>query len=82
MNSHVEFSRDAWIAIIRLAVVVSTAAAVFAIGMSLAGDVSEATIVIPVIVVGFAASWTMTGRMHAVQVQSGRVPPARSRAVR
>ncbi len=82
MNADVEFSRDAWIAIIRLAVVVSTAAALFAIGMSLAGDVSEATIVLPVIVVGFAASWTMTGRMHAVQVQSGQVHPARSRAVR
>ena len=69
MNADVDFSRDAWIAIIRLAVVVSTAAALFAIGMSLAGDVSEATIVLPVIVVGFAASWTMTGRM-----QFGREP--------
>ena len=77
MNADVDFSRDAWIAIIRLAVVVSTAAALFAIGMSLAGDVSEATIVLPVIVVGFASSWTMTGRM-----QFGRVHPARSRAVR
>ena len=77
MNSDVELRRDAWIAIIKLAVVVSTVAAVFAIGMSLVGDVSQTAIVIPVIVVGFTASWFMTGR-----VQSSRVRPVRARAVR
>lgn len=73
MNADVELRRDAWIAIIKLAGVVSTAAAVFAIGMSLAGEVSQAAIVIPVIVVGFASSWTLTGRLQTVRVEPRRV---------
>jgi len=69
MNAHVERRLDAWIAVIELAVVVSAVAAVFAIGMSLAWDASQAAIVIPVIVAGFAASWTMTGRMQPSRVR-------------
>jgi len=82
MNADVELRRDAWFAIIKLAVVVSTAAAMFAIGMSLASDVSQAAIVIPVIVVGFASSWTLTGRVQTVRIEPRRVHPVGSRALR
>ncbi len=51
-----------WVTIIRLAVVMSTLAALFAIVVSAFGDVSQAAIVIPVIVVAFSASWLLTGR--------------------
>jgi hypothetical protein len=77
MNAHVERRLDAWIAVIELAAVVSAVAAVFAIGMSLAWDASQAAIVIPVIVAGFTASWTMTGRMQPSRVRHGD-----SRAIR
>jgi len=82
MNADVELRRDAWIAIIKLAVVVSIAAALFAIGMSLASDVSPATIVIPVIVVGFASSWTLTGRLQTVRVQPREVRHSAASALR
>ncbi len=77
MNSDVELRRDLWIAIIKLAVAISTLAAVIAVAASLAGEVSQAAIVIPVIIVGFTASWMVTGR-----VQPSRVRPARARVVR
>lgn len=68
MNSSVEHRNidrpTPWAAVIRLAVIVSTVAALFAIGISLIGDVSAAAIVIPVIVVGFTASWLLTGRVQ------------------
>ncbi len=82
MNAAVELRRDAWIAIIKLAVVVSTAAALFAIGMSLAGDVSQTAIVLPVIVVGFASSWTLTGRLQTAHVQPSRVRHSGASALR
>ncbi len=82
MNADVELRLEAWLAIIKLAFVVSVGAAVFAIGMSLAGDVSQAAIVIPVIVVGFASSWSLTGRVQAGLVQPGRVRHSDARALR
>jgi hypothetical protein len=82
MNADVELRHDAWIAIIKLAAVVSTAAALFAIGMSLAGDVSQTAIVLPVIVVGFASSWTLTGRLQTVRVQPRRARHSAATALR
>jgi hypothetical protein len=64
MNALVELRRRTWIAALRLAVIVSVLGAIIAIGASMAGDVSQAAIVIPVIVVGFAASWVQTGRVQ------------------
>lgn len=64
MNASVELRRRTWVAALRLALIVSVVGAVIAIVASLAGDVAQAAIVIPVIVVGFAASWVQTGRVQ------------------
>jgi VIT1/CCC1 family predicted Fe2+/Mn2+ transporter len=64
MNALVELRRRTWAAALRLAVVVSILGALIAIAASTVGDVAQAAIVIPVIVVGFAASWVQTGRVH------------------
>jgi len=64
MNADVELRRRTWIAALRLAVIVSLVGALVAIGASLAGDVAQAAIVVPVIIVGFAASWVQTGRLQ------------------
>ncbi len=64
MNASVELRRRTWVAALRLALIMSVVGAIIAIGASLAGDVAQAAIVIPVIVVGFAASWVQTGRVQ------------------
>jgi len=64
MNESVELRRRTWVAALKLAMVVSILAALIAIGVSMLGDVTQAAIVIPVIVIGFAASWVQTGRMQ------------------
>jgi len=64
MNAFVELRRRTWVAALRLAVIVSIIGAVIAIGASVVGDVAQAAIVIPVIIVGFAASWVQTGRVQ------------------
>jgi len=64
MNESVELRRRTWVAALKLAMVVSILAALIAIGASMLGDVTQAAIVIPVIVIGFAASWVQTGRMQ------------------
>jgi hypothetical protein len=64
MNDFVELRRRTWAAALRLAVVVSVIGALIAVGASTLGDVSQAAIVIPVIVIGFAASWVQTGRVQ------------------
>ena len=65
MNSAMELRRATWVAALRLAIVVSTAAAVAAMLLSSFGDVSQALVVVSVIVVGFALSWVQTGRILA-----------------
>lgn len=62
MNKDVELSRSTWNAAVRLAVVVSSIAVVAALLVSAAGDVPQAAVVLPVIVVAFTASWIQTGR--------------------
>lgn len=64
MICHMEPSSRTWIAALKLAVVLSLLAAVVAVGVSMVGDVPEAVVVIPVIVVAFAASWVQTGRVR------------------
>ena len=69
MNSIVERHPTAdrqhqWATTIRLAVVMSTLAALFAIVVSAVGEVSQAAIVIPVIVLAFTSSWLLTGRVQ------------------
>jgi|TARA_R110002110_G_scaffold116685_4_gene288311 hypothetical protein len=57
-------SRRNWIAAIRLAVVMSTIAALAAMTIASIGNVSDTTIVATVAVVAFAASWVQTGRVR------------------
>jgi hypothetical protein len=64
MNPLMELRRRTWAAALRLAVVVSILGALIAVAASTVGDVAQAAIVIPVIVVGFAASWVQTGRVR------------------
>jgi ABC-type Mn2+/Zn2+ transport system permease subunit len=68
MNMYVELSRRTWNAAVKLAVIISVAAAVLAVAISSAGDVPQAAIVLPVIFVAFVASWIQTGRVRREQV--------------
>jgi len=58
----VELDRRRWNDIIKLAAIVSIIAVLVALLVSTAGDVPQAAIVLPVIVVAFAVSWIQTGR--------------------
>jgi len=64
MNADVELRRRTWIAALKLALVISAIAAVIAVAVSAAGEVPQAAIVLPVIVVAFVASWVQTGRVR------------------
>ncbi len=64
MIDDVNLSRRTWIAAVKLAIVVSVAAAVLAVVATSIGDLPEAAIVLPVIVVAFTASWVQTGRIR------------------
>lgn len=64
MNNSVERSRPDWNAAMRLALVISIVAGFAAALASAAGDVPQAAIVLPVIVVGFTASWIQTNRLR------------------
>lgn len=59
-----ELERRTWAAAVRLAVVFSAVAALAAVVVQAAGDVPQAAIVLPVIVVAFAASWIRTDRIR------------------
>jgi hypothetical protein len=84
MNKEMELRRRTWIAALKLALVISTVAALAAIIVSSIGEVRPVAIVLPVIVVGFATSWVQTGRVRRdgftesapVPVRSGTVPTA------
>ena len=54
--------RQRWNAVLKLAVLISVVAAFAAIAISAAGEIPQAAIVIPVIIVAFTASWVQTGR--------------------
>lgn len=64
MNMQMELRRRTWIAALKLALVLSTVAALVAVGVSAVGDVPPLAIVVPVIVVAFASSWVQTGRVR------------------
>ncbi len=64
MNEDVELSRHTWNAAIRLAVVISIVAGLAAVMASAAGDIPQAAIVLPVIVIAFSASWIQTNRVR------------------
>lgn len=60
----VELSRRTWNAALRLAVIISIAAASLVVAVQPGGSVPQAAIVLPVIVVAFTASWIQTGRVR------------------
>jgi ABC-type Mn2+/Zn2+ transport system permease subunit len=64
MNDLVELDRRSWNVAVRLAAALSVVAAFVAVFVSAAGDVPQAAIVVPVIVVAFTASWITTGRVR------------------
>ena len=68
MNMYVELSHRTWNAAVKLAVIISVTAAMLAVAISAAGDVPQAAIVLPVIIVAFVASWIQTGRVRREQV--------------
>lgn len=59
-----ELSRRTWNAALKLALIVSIIAALVAVAVYAAGDVPQAAIVLPVIIVAFTASWIQTGRVR------------------
>ncbi len=66
MNSSVDRPAGTWFAAIRLATVASLVAAGVAMLVSVAGDVPQAVVVLPVIVIAFVASWIQSGRTVGV----------------
>lgn len=78
MKAPMELRRRTWIAALKLALVISTIAAVIAIAVSAAGEVPQAAIVLPVIVVAFTLSWVQTGRVRRAAL--AQVTPHRPRA--
>jgi hypothetical protein len=68
----VDVRRAMYLAAVRLAVVLSLGATVLAVVVQSFGQLSAARFVGAVVVVGFVASWTITGRvMRATQAVSG-----------
>ena len=64
MKGDVELSQHTWNAAIKLAVVISIVAGLAAVLVSAVGDIPQAAIVLPVIVVAFTASWIQTSRVR------------------
>lgn len=59
-----EYGRNTWVAAIRLAITLSVLAAIAAATLHSTGILSQPTIVLSVIVVGFVTSWVRTGRLE------------------
>ena len=64
MISSVELDRRTWKAAVRLAVTVSVLGALVAMAAERAADVPPFAIVLPVMIIGFVASWVQTGRVR------------------
>jgi len=62
MKGAMDTDRQTWTAVMKLALLISVIAALVAIAVSAAGDIPQAAIVLPVILVAFTASWVQTGR--------------------
>lgn len=58
-----EIRRATFGAAVRLAIVLSTVAAVLALGIDAVGNVSTTAMVTTVAVIGFVTSWVLTGRV-------------------
>lgn len=80
MIDEMEISRRTWSAAVKLAVVLSVLAAGFALGVSRLGDVPQAVVVVPVIVIAFVASWIQTERIRRNAIAEMVIIPAQARA--
>jgi len=78
MIDHMEVSRRTWTAAVKLAVVLSVLAAGVASAVSRVGEVPQAAIVLPVIVVAFVASWVQTERIRRRAIDDMVILSARS----
>jgi len=78
MIDHMEISRRTWTAAVKLAVVLSVLASGLAFGVSRVGEVPQAAIVVPVIIVAFAASWVQTERIRRRALDEMVIVSARS----
>ena len=78
MKHEMELRKARWGAALRLAFVISAIAAVAAITLSEAGEVSRGALIAAVMLVGFVASWVQTGRVARVH-GAHRVVVAQSR---
>jgi hypothetical protein len=77
MIDHMEISRRTWTAAVKLAVVLSVLAAGLAFGVSRVGEVPQAAIVVPVMVVAFVASWVQTERIRRRAIAELVIIPTR-----
>lgn len=75
MNGPVDIDRRTWNESVKLAVLISIVAGLAAIVVSAAGGVPQAAIVLPVIVIAFAASWIQTGRVRRETAPAKLVAP-------
>ncbi len=78
MIEDMEISRRTWNAAIKLAVVLSAIAAIVAFVVSRAGEVPQAAVVLPVIVIAFVASWIQTERVRRQAIADMVIIPARN----
>lgn len=75
MNGSVDIDRRTWNEAVKLAVLISIVAGLAAVVVSAAGSIPQAAIVLPVIVVAFAASWIQTGRVRRETAPAKLVAP-------
>jgi len=78
MIEDMEISRRTWNAAIKLAVVLSVLAALVAFAVSRAGNVPQAAVVLPVILIAFVASSIQTERIRRRAIADMVIIPARS----
>lgn len=85
MINDVERHPSTWTAAVKLALIVSAIAVLVAVAASVAGDVPQAAVVMPVILVAFTASWIQTARAdqaaHAERVEPSLVDTRRHSTV-
>ena len=70
-----DINRRTWNEAVKLAMLISIFAGLAAVVASAAGGVPQAAIVIPVIVLAFAASWIQTGRVRRETAPARLVAP-------
>jgi hypothetical protein len=75
MNGSVDIDRRTWTEAVKLAVLISIVAGLAAVVASATGSIPQAAIVLPVIVVAFAASWIQTGRVRRETARAELVAP-------